>query len=81
MDHGRGRLAFQAKLLALVCLAEGVPALEGTLAWEQLVPPPPQLLSDLSKASPEVARPLVVEEARWHRKAKLTGRPAVAVAA
>ena len=80
MDHGRGRLAFQAKLLALVCLAEGVLALEGTLAWEQLVPPP-QLPSDLSKASPEVARPLVVEEARWHRKAKLTGRQAVAVAA
>ena len=78
MDHGRGRLAFQAKLLAMVCLAEGVPALEGTLAWEQL---PPQLPSDLSKASPEVARPLAVEEARWHRKAKLTGRQAVAVAA
>ena len=80
MDHGRGRLAFQAKLLALVCLAEGVPALEGTLAWEP-GPLPPQLPSDLSKASPEVARPLAVEEARWHRKAKLTGRQAVAVAA
>ena len=79
MDHGRGRLAFQAKLLAMVCL--GVPALEGTLAWEQFVPPPPQPPSDLSKASPEVARPLVVEEGRWHRKAKLTGRQAAAVAA
>ena len=78
MDHGRGRLAFQAKLLAMACLAEGVPALEGTLAWEQLSP---QLPSDLSKASPEVARPLAVEEARRHRKAKLTWRQAVAVAA
>ena len=66
----------------MACLAEGVPALEGTLAWEQLMPPPPpQLPSDLSKASPEVARPLAVEEARRHRKAKLTGRQAVAVAA